>query len=84
MSDNYRMAAEWETGLERHKGESLGHLYMKNGSGDVTIAKSFDGLPPIERADILKDVIGLLTREYDKALRDMRPASQAVIGRKDN
>lgn len=54
----------------RHKGKRLGTLwYSEHVEGDVTLAPLFDELDEIERLDVLGDIIGLLQREYDLALK---------------
>jgi hypothetical protein len=65
---------------ERHKGTRIATIYAKNGEADATIAPVFDFMEHLERCDLLQDAIGLLTREYEKCVSDMREANSA--GRK--
>lgn len=57
---------------DRHKGTRVGTIWRAFGSGDVTLSADFDGLHPIEQADILQDAIELLKVEYQQALTRMR------------
>lgn len=59
---------------ERRKGKRLGTLwYSEHVEGDVTLAPLFDDLDFIARLDVLGDIIGLLQREYDLALKEKWP-----------
>ena len=57
---------------ERHKGFRVGTLWCSCGSidGDVTLSRDFDGWARIDQLDFLRDVIGLLQREYDFIARN--------------
>ena len=70
-----RYAADWEKSLEdfRHKGVRIGTLWAKwdGVSGDVTLTDDFSNETGLFRADVLKDVIGLLEREYEVALKKL-------------
>ena len=58
----------------RSKGKRLGTLwYSEHVEGDVTLAPLFDDLDFIARLDVLGDIIGLLQREYDLALKEKWP-----------
>jgi hypothetical protein len=58
---------------ERHKGTRFGTLWAdyETGEGDVTITLEFCDESWLMRADLLQDVIKLLTREYEQALKGM-------------
>tara|TARA_R110000868_G_scaffold384219_2_gene651615 strand:+ start:132 stop:371 length:240 start_codon:yes stop_codon:yes gene_type:complete len=56
---------------ERHKGERIGTLWQKMGDADVTLASDFDDLHPINRCDILLDLISLLEDEYKHCLAEL-------------
>jgi hypothetical protein len=58
---------------ERHKGTRFGTLWAdyKTGEGDVTITLEFCEENWLMRADLLKDVIGLLSREYEHVLKKL-------------
>lgn len=53
--------------IGRHKGKRIGTLWTSDtrGEGDVTMSPYFDALPPLQRLDVLRDVLGLLQREHD-------------------
>jgi len=57
----------------RHRGKKIGTLWAHlNGlEGDVTISKNLMEIIPdaLARADILKDIIGLLEREYERSVK---------------
>ena len=59
---------------QRHKGKRIGTLWIKESeiTGDVTLTEDFLERGALERADVLKDIIGVLEREYDKSLYAMR------------
>ncbi len=65
-----RFAAAFDDVGERHKGIRIGTIWRSeaNGSGDVTLTADFLDMPAIYRADILRDVLGVLAREYDLAV----------------
>lgn len=65
MTDRF---AHPDLDCERHKGKRFGTLWMQHGGGDVTLNIDFDGLSPIEKADILSDVLGVLKTEYERSL----------------
>ena len=69
-----RFAGIWRTPLYRHKGTRIGTLWLDRGGieGDVTITTDFLDMSAIERADVLNDIIGLLTDEYALAVSQMR------------
>lgn len=58
---------------ERRKGTRFGTLWAdyNTGEGDVTLTIEFCEEDWLMRADILQDVIGLLNREYEKALKEL-------------
>lgn len=60
----------------------IGHLTadFDDVEGEVEIATAFDNLPPLTRADILKDWIGLLEREYSATLEEFRKANPHADG----
>jgi hypothetical protein len=59
--------------IERQKGIRFGTLWAgrEGDEGDVTLTLEFCDSDPLLRADLLKDVIGLLEHEYDKAREEM-------------
>ena len=67
-----RFAAEDYKG-ERHKGTRFGALWAnyETGEADVTLTLEFCEEDWLMRAGLLQDVIGLLNREYEKALKEM-------------
>ena len=67
-----RFAGEEYKG-ERRKGTRFGTLWAnyETGEADVTITLEFCEEYGLMRADLLQDVIGLLEREYEKALKQM-------------
>lgn len=68
-----RFAADWDEGLSvhRHKKSRVGTLWgdFDGGSGDVTITQEFSREDALYRADVLADIIGLLQREYEHAVK---------------
>ena len=72
MTDKF--AAEWDVGIasQRHKGRRIGTLWAEEdtGGGDCTLAQWFLDETWLFRADVLQEVIGLLRREYEKAMTD--------------
>ena len=58
---------------ERHKGTRFGTLWAdyKTGEGDVTITLEFCEEDWLMQIDLLQDVIGLLTREYEHVLKEL-------------
>jgi hypothetical protein len=69
MKKPERFAGEEYKG-ERRKGTRFGTLWVNydTGEGDVTVTLEFCERGWLLRADVLSDVIGLLSREYDKAV----------------
>lgn len=69
-----RFAAAFAECGERHKGTRIGMLWAdyNNSTGDATLTIEFLDMPPLCRADILKDAIGVLEREYELAVASMR------------
>jgi len=61
---------------ERRKGTRFGTLWAnyETGEADVTLTLEFCDEDWLMRADLLQDVIGLLNREYEKALNDIERA----------
>lgn len=72
MKKPERFAGEAYNG-ERHKGTRFGTLWAnyETGEADVTVTMEFSDYYGLMRADLLQDVIGILQREYEKALNDM-------------
>lgn len=56
----------------RVRGKRIGTLWWNDnhGEGDVTLSVYFQHLGGIERVDALKDVIGLLEREYEFSCKE--------------
>lgn len=68
-----RFAAALDECGERHKGTRIGTLWGRNGhEGDATLTVEFLNSPMIERLDTLKDIIGVLSGEYDNTLKAFR------------
>ena len=69
MSDRY--AADWLKSISdcRHRGERIGTLWLSRSgvTGDATLTVNFLDMSPLERADVLADIIGGLPTEYDAA-----------------
>jgi len=52
----------------------VGTLWMDEwgAEGEVTISRAFDSIEsPLTRADVLKDILGLVEREYDAAVEEL-------------
>ena len=64
-----RFAASLDECGKRHKGVRVGTVWARDASGDVTLSTDFLNWPTLERLDILKDTIGVLTREYNNTLQ---------------
>lgn len=73
MAERYA-AHQYDVG-NRHRGSRIGTLWFDEDciSGDATISADFLELTPIERADVLQDIIGVLQREYEFTLIEMTP-----------
>jgi hypothetical protein len=58
--------------FDRHRGFKVGTLWCANHdiSGDVTLNLDFDGWPYQAKIDLLHDIMGLLTLEYNKIRKD--------------
>ncbi len=58
---------------QRHKGKRIGTLWLKKSeiTGDVTLTEDFLERDALECADVLKDVIGVLQREYNNTVDGM-------------
>ena len=58
--------------FDRHKGIRIGTLWCAKSDidGDVTLNDVFDDMDRIEKLDLLKDIIGLLEREYNITLNN--------------
>ena len=65
-----RFAAAFSHVGERHKGTRIGTLWAKidEMTGDATLTVEFLNQTPLTRADVLKDIIGVLEREYSLAV----------------
>jgi hypothetical protein len=63
---------------ERRKGTRFGTLWAnyETGEADVTITLEFCNEDWLMRADLLQDVIGLLNREYEDALKELEEESK--------
>lgn len=74
MPDRFTLGFERDVG--RARGRRMGTLWadLEEGEGEVTINEVVDD-NLLMRADLLKDWIGLLTREYDLTLEKMREVS---------
>ena len=72
MTDRFSLA--WEVdGLTRRKGKRMGTLWCLSDDidGEVTFSvEGFDSLSELAKLDLLKDYIGLLTREYEFRLKN--------------
>lgn len=69
-----RFAAEWDEGIsnQRNKGVRIGTLWRDaDFEGDCTLTVEFLDCSPISRADVLGDIIGVLQREYDLAVKSI-------------
>ena len=50
----------------------VGTLWMGDAEGEVTISQAFDSIEcPLMKADILKDILGLIQREYDAVVKEL-------------
>jgi hypothetical protein len=62
----------------RRKGTRFGTLWANydTGEADVTLTLEFCEEDWLMRADLLQDVIGLLEREYEQALKELEEESK--------
>ena len=74
------------TDVQRHRGTKIGTLWMDHDemSGDVTITADFSNMTPLERADVLQDLVGVLHAEYNLAVAEMQVAGMLAQKEKMN
>ena len=65
-----RHAAAWAEIGDRHKGRRIGTLWLgrEEMSGDVTLTVDFLDREAVDRADVLRDCILVIEREYALAV----------------
>jgi len=73
MEERFAADVDWEIADSRHTGHRIGMLWANfdDGSGDATLTLEFSDQPALTRADVLKDIIGVLSREYDNTVQQM-------------
>lgn len=61
--------------------ETLAYLMLDHNTGEGEILWRFgwdEGMDPVYKADILKDLYGLIDCEYDKALEELRACLNSI------
>ena len=66
---------------ERTKGKQIGTLWcdMDIIEGDVTMRFNFDKMHPLERVDVLNDIIGMLERELEYQTEEFNKYLQSML-----
>lgn len=66
-------AAPWVCPENRAARDRIGTLWGNLGevNGDVTFTDEFNSMDALTRADILKDILGLIEEAYGAAVRDL-------------
>ena len=80
MTDKNNFAAPWYRPELRATRDRIGTLWgnLNDVNGDVTLTDEFLSLSAIERADILKDILAIVTEAYNAAVLDLRSAHVAI------
>jgi len=73
MTDRKSLNARWGFGPLNKEGRvDIGVLRCDiDASGDVLLSEQFLAQPAITRADVLQEILGLITSEYNRAVQEM-------------